>query len=104
MLIAAIKIAIVSFVYSALLTEPNMILNKFYVALSMRFGYLAPQEKQKLWLFYPIIHCSKCVAGQVALWYYIAGRYDQYNAWDHIVFVAGAILLTHILVKHAAVE
>ena len=52
-------IAIIAFTYSVILTEPGMLLEK----IASRLAYL-PQ-----WLFYPLIGCEKCVAGQMALWY-----------------------------------
>jgi hypothetical protein len=57
-----ILIAILSYVYTNILTEPDMIFNGLYKKLDA----ILPR-----WLFYPLIHCEKCNAGQIALLTYI---------------------------------
>ena len=53
-------ISIIAFTYSVILTEPGMLLER----IAARLSYYLPS-----WLFYPLIGCEKCVAGQMALWY-----------------------------------
>lgn len=62
----AILIAILSFVYTNILTEPDMIFNS---------AYKWCDEKLPRWLFYPLIHCEKCNAGQIALIVYAYNYY-----------------------------
>lgn len=66
----AILIAVLSYVYTNILTEPDMIFNGAYKWLDGRIPN---------WLFYPLIHCEKCNAGQIALltfiWEYGLGFY-----------------------------
>lgn len=62
----AILIAVLSYTYTNILTEPDMVFNGLYRYLDGRI----PK-----WLFYPLIHCEKCNAGQIALWVYV---YDYY--------------------------
>ena len=54
----AILIAVLSYTYTNLLTEPEMVFNGLYRYLDGRIPN---------WLFYPLIHCAKCNAGQVAI-------------------------------------
>lgn len=61
-----ILIAVLSYVYTNVLTEPEMIFNGLYKKLDGRIPN---------WLFYPLIHCEKCNAGQIALIVFI------YNYW-----------------------
>ncbi len=62
----AILIALFSYTYTNILTEPDMVFNSLYKWCD---GWM-PR-----WLFYPFIHCEKCNAGQVALWVYIYNYY-----------------------------
>jgi len=66
-----ILIAILSYVYTNLLTEPNMVFNKLYIWCD---------SWMPRWLFYPFIHCEKCNAGQISLFTYI------YNYWIGFYF------------------
>lgn len=67
----AILIAVLSFTYTNILTEPDMIFNGLYRYLDGRIPN---------WLFYPLIHCEKCNAGQIALMVFI------YNYWIGFFF------------------
>ena len=58
----AILIAVLSFVYTNILTEPEMIFNS---------AYKWCDRVMPRWLFFPFIHCEKCNAGQIALITYI---------------------------------
>lgn len=62
----SILIAVFSYVYTNILTEPDMLFNGLYRKLDGNIPN---------WLFYPLIHCEKCNAGQIALWVYI---YEYY--------------------------
>jgi len=62
----AILIAVLSFTYTNILTEPDMIFNGLYKLCD---------KYMPRWLFYPFIHCEKCNAGQIALMVFIYNYY-----------------------------
>jgi len=77
-----ILLGIFSFVYSNLLTEPNMILSGWYKWLNKVFKTDKRNEEGKgyHWLFMILIHCEKCIAGQLALWFtLIENWFDMTN-------------------------
>jgi hypothetical protein len=87
-------IAVFSYVYTNVLTEPNMILNGLY-NWSDRNLYK--------WLHYPFIHCEKCNAGQIALFTYVLNNLINYKEWafytELFSFITLTILLTLIIKK-----
>lgn len=92
--ILSLKIAIVAYIYSDVLTEPGMIFNGLFHLLNR-----LPE-----WLFKPLIGCYKCVAGQMALWCYVPIYYSTTSsvlhcAGNHIFFVSLTIFLTWIINK-----
>lgn len=80
-----ISIAIVAYVYSGMLTEPDKLFAPLYRFL---------EKKLPSWLFAPIIGCEICVAGQLSLWYYIIHHHKNYDIEYHIYFISITILLT----------
>jgi hypothetical protein len=92
-----LKIGIIAFVYSVLCTEGGMIFNRPYLWL---------QSNLPDYLYKPLIGCEKCVAGQMAFWYYIINNYKSLtiNSWfEHIQHIAYScslsILIVYILSK-----
>lgn len=94
MYLLALNIAVVAYIYSVVLTEPGMFLNPLYRLLN------SWNEKGILpdWLFYPLIGCSKCVSGQMALWYYVV-TCTSYNVVDHILLISYTILFVVLIDK-----
>lgn len=88
----SIPVVVIAFVYSYVLTQPDMILNRWYRFLA---------QKAPAWLFYPLVHCEKCVSGQLALWIYpllIISLMDvSYNLFMHIWYITQCILEVIIL-------
>jgi hypothetical protein len=93
----ALKIAIVAYIYSDVLTEGGMILNGLYVWLD--------SKKIPDWLFKPLIGCYKCVAGQMALWSFFVVNFSEYMNiksifeltvlyGNHLFFITLTILLS----------
>ena len=80
-------LAIAAFTYSEILTEPDMILSYPY-----QWAERLPQ-----WLFKLLIDCSKCVAGQWALWLFPFYISTQYDAIVHAWFVLQCIFNTVIV-------
>jgi hypothetical protein len=50
-----------------------------------------------LWLYKPLGGCSKCVTGQVALWYFIFKQ--PFDLLELLFFVSLSILITSIITK-----
>jgi hypothetical protein len=90
----ALAVAIVAYVYSQVLTEPGMIFNRLYNALDRTL----PE-----WLFRPLIGCMYCVAGQMALWYYlslsVALSHIPYDLFGHIFFICLSVFLISFIHK-----
>lgn len=94
-------ISVIAFVYAEILTDETIVFGKIYSFLEKHL----PQ-----WLFDPIIGCSKCVAGEIALWHYLlthvkAGCFFNnffiygldYKFDYHILLICLSILTTKIL-------
>lgn len=104
----SIVCAVIGFVYSDLLTQPNMIFHGPYKYLESKLG-------EDHWLFKPIIGCAKCVTGQIALWAFtvkfnyvtICNRLSSYEeillllntVFFHIYYVCLSILIVWMLGK-----
>ena len=86
--IESVYVAVIAFVYSCMLTESGMIFNKPYVLA---------EKYLPAWLFNPIIGCMYCVAGQIALWYYLIAFWFEYSFIDHVLFISAAILGVKII-------
>lgn len=56
-------------------------------------------EDKHNWLYYPLIGCPKCNAGQVAFWFYLYQNYYSYDFFNHIFFTTTTIFLTSLLMK-----
>lgn len=84
-LLIAAGVSLVAYVYSQILTQPDMLLNRVHNHVDRYW----PK-----WLAYPVLVCMKCVSGQMAFWYYLIKFRNDY-IWDqHILFVAFAIFLS----------
>lgn len=101
----SILIAVFAFVYSNVLTEPNQIFNSLYKRLNVLFK---TQERYVLgkgphWLFKILIHCEKCIGGQIALWMYGFTHIMEYEEYPietfflHLAFVTFTILSVCII-------
>lgn len=94
-------IAVFAFVYACILTEPNMLLNPIYVRLDKAFGTFGKSEKH--WVFKLLIHCEKCIAGQIALWYYLIDHWYGYEVdlfftiAEHLFTITMAIFMVCII-------
>lgn len=101
-------IAVLCFVYSTILTEENAILNSFYNRMYNVFktDERASQGKPIHPVFMILIHCSKCVSGQVSFWCFLLLNYSNYNIVLHFFFVSFVIFTNafihelYKLIKH----
>lgn len=88
--------AVIGFVYSIVLTEPDMILYPVWKFLDRNL----PPE-----LFKPLMDCYKCVCGQIALWVGLIIIYDGTTdtvfktVFAHIYFICLTIFISIILNK-----
>jgi hypothetical protein len=82
-------IAIFSFVYSNILTEGEMILNPLYNWLDCKLNK-GCNNVEFHWLFKVLIHCEKCISGQLALWLYFF-----YNFYDYVFNFSPELILYH---------
>ena len=94
MYLLALKIALIAYVYSVILTEQGMLLNGLYRWLD--------SKNLPDWLFNPLIGCSKCVTGQMALWYlileYLKMPYLN-NIVEIVFFLSLAIFISYVINK-----
>lgn len=92
-------IAVAAFVYSYMLTRPNAMLNWLYnwAYVFFKTDERSNQGKPYHWAFMLLIHCEKCIAGQVAAWLYLFGNWSNYNFLQHIFFTAFTILLAGLI-------
>jgi len=101
-------IAVFAFIYSNILTEPNMILSGWYKWLYKVFKTDKRNEQGKgyHWLFMILVHCEKCIAGQLALWFtLIANWFDivvnhDYSLIVVIIFSITLCILFTLIIKH----
>lgn len=95
--LTSFSLAVVAYVYSMVLTEPEMILNPWY-------NFLDKHLSRWPWLFKPLIGCFRCVAGQMAFLHFLfrylkAGSFEDYNAGFHIFTICFTILLSQLIHK-----
>lgn len=104
--ITGILIGITAFVYSQILTQPGEIFAGLYRRLDNFFN-TDERSCKGLGLhpvFKMIMACEKCVAGQMAFWFYIAFNYKEYLTGDllnlipHILLI-GISIFTAITIK-----
>ena len=101
----AFLIAVFSFVYCIVLTEPEMLLNGLYKWMDGLFATDLRAEfgKGKHWLFKVLIACEKCNSGQIALWLFLYKNWYYYiidpfqTLLNHVFFISFTIFLTTIV-------
>ena len=103
-----ILIAIFAFIYSNILTQPSEVLSGIYRKLYVLFesDYRMMKGKPLHPLFKVLIHCEKCIAGQLALWFTLfASWYDilvngyYLDVFINIVLSITFTILTTITIK-----
>ena len=85
-------LAVTAYVYSQVLTMPDMILNGWYCFLEQHIG-------GKRWLFKPLVECCYCVAGQLSLWVYVYLNWFSFDVLGGIMFICLTIFFTEIAQK-----
>jgi len=83
----AILLAVAAWVYTTILLQEGMIL-----------GWLGKLiSRLPDWLCEPLGGCEYCVAGQMALWYYLYKHWNGYDFIEHILFITLTIFLVEII-------
>ena len=86
MYLDSILLAIAAWVYVHLLLKEGMVLSWFNNVL----------DRLPEWLSEPLGGCEYCVAGQMALWYYLY-KMESYNLVEHILFITLTIFIVEII-------
>lgn len=111
--ILSFLIAVLAYVYTNVLTEPDEILSGWKSWLNNK---LNDEERLSNGLGYHplykvLVHCEKCFAGQVALWVYLILSFETYKdsvfipkvlfflVFKHVCFITLTILTTIIIKK-----
>lgn len=103
LILTALCVAIVGYTYSNILTQPGEIFGKLYGKLDEFFQTdlrRSCQGKGPHPLFKMIMHCEKCVSGQLALWGFILFIYPDYSiriGLLHILFIGLSIFFATIV-------
>ena len=92
MVIALIAISIIGYTVAHVLNTEEVM--SWYHRLIFRLP---------TYLYKPLGGCGKCLAGQIALWYYVC-MFD-YSWYQHISFVTTAIFLANLIkITHDRIE
>ena len=86
-MITYILIGISAYVFTNILLDPDMIFGWFNKVL----------DKLPLWLAKPLGKCEYCLAGQLALWYYLIVNFKDYDIVNHILYVSLAIFVVELI-------
>lgn len=95
--------SIVAIVYADILVRPGQVLESFGIWMTRKLvkkkeNELCVEEDVVHWLYMPLIGCSKCVAGQIALWSYFFWH-QGYILGYHIYSICASVLITYLLNK-----
>lgn len=78
--------ALIAYVYSTMLTKPDMILAGWYRFLDRTIGNTL--------FFKPLINCFLCVSGQMALWAFLYLFWGDYVSICHSESIFQGLILT----------
>lgn len=86
-LLSSILLGIAAWVYVYILLKEGMVL-----------GWLGKLiAKLPSWLGEPLGGCEYCVAGQMAMWYYLYENFYGYDLINHILFITLTIFIVEII-------
>lgn len=111
----------VAFVYSTILTSPDMLLAPWYkfvhetvlkdrlmFCFKQKCYWWAPQSIEshknlaENYILKLLVDCDRCIAGQATLWWYSLRVYRRemaYNFIEHVFLICIAIFVTIIMMK-----
>lgn len=87
--IYAALIAITAWVYVIILCDEGFLLWEWNVLLHR----IIKNE----YILKPLVDCEYCVAGQLALWFYLISYWQQYNFIENVFFVSFTIFIVKII-------
>lgn len=89
----SIKLGVIAYVYSIVLTDAGMLLGNVYGWLSG----IANRHPNSEWLLKPLMLCDRCVAGQFGLWGFVLGAWLKIHAVNVAIDIAFVISLTIVI-------
>lgn len=99
--IFSVLIAAIAFTYSVLLTEENALFNGIYNRLYVFFktDERASDGKPVHWLFMILMYCERCIAGQMAFWYFLYKNWTIYvhEFIESLIYHFGFVSITIML-------
>jgi len=87
MIITFILIGIAAWTFSMILSDPEMIFGWWFKLI----------EPLPDWIGKPLGKCEYCLAGQLALWYYIVKFFYTYDFFEHILMVSLSIFTVELI-------
>lgn len=87
MILEALLLGVCAWVFVFILMEDGMILSWWGKVIN----------KLPEWLSEPLGGCEYCVAGQMALWYYLYRYWGSYDVAEHILFITLTIFIVEII-------
>lgn len=91
LVLSGLLVSVVADVWYYVLIQPDHIFGfvaRWVNEIEESFDTIEAKERFRYWMK-PLVGCNRCIAGQLALWLYIASW--DYNFWAHIAFVCVAI-------------
>ncbi len=100
----AFACAVIGFVYSDVLTEPDMLLHGTYKWIEKTLhnkckSKMFEDQWEYKWIFKPVIACFRCVTGQIALWTFLV-MFANYRGVAEEISLQSAKLLFEQLFHH----
>lgn len=92
-----ISVAIVAYVFTAILMEGGMIMYWYWQMLDR----MARNGGE--WLAKPLGYCGVCFSGQLGFWWYLLTTSGHWRLSEHIVFTAQTILF-YLIIKRWATK
>lgn len=87
MIITFILIGIAAWVFSMILSDPEMIFGWYFKLI----------EPLPDWIAKPLGKCEYCLAGQLALWYYLYRYLFEYNLISHVLMISLSIFTVELI-------
>lgn len=86
MVLTFILIGIAAWVFTMILGNPDMLFGWWFKWI----------EQLPEWVSKPLGACEYCLAGQLALWYYLIKYFNNYDFIEHILMVSLSIFIVKL--------
>lgn len=90
MLTLIVSIIVIAWAWRHVILQPNMIGGRLA-------DWMDTNSERLHYIIYPLGYCSKCFAGQAALWMYLIKFWSAYDWFDHLTVVCGALFGISVL-------